>query len=249
MIPHISVSGRTIPESYHKALEALLRDGDMVDCPDWNTTCVEASATIQVSEPLSEPMISSLSICDPYSLEKYRMEMVDGLLDWSVEAGLEPYTYHQRIAGQMPKAVKELKRSKDSRRAAVTIRMPSDYDLPDAPCLQHLQFVVRNDALDMFVLFRSNDAVKATFMNMFGLAMIQKEMAEAVGCGVGGMLYTANSFHCYQRDFHTLRGYVRAMHDRDCTYEYVGEWDSMMADERAKILSDVEKQKKNRGLD
>ena len=86
-------------------------------------------------------------------------------------------------------------------------------------------------------------------MNMFGLAMIQKKMAEAVGCNVGGMLYTANSFHCYQRDFHTLRGYVRAMHDRDCTYDYVGDWETMMADERGKILSDVEKQKKNRGLE
>lgn len=248
MIPHIVVSGATITEAYHKALEALLRDGDMVDCPDWNTTCVEACATIEVQEPLREPMISALSICDPYSLEKYRMEMVDGLLDWSVEVGLEPYTYHQRFAQQVERAVEDMQRSRDSRRAAVTIRLPSDYDLSDAPCLQHIQFMIRNDKLNMFVLFRSNDAVKAAFMNMFGLAMVQKKVADAEGCEVGSMIYTANSFHCYQRDFHTLRGYVRAMHDKDCAYSYMGDWADMMEEARPQILADVEKQKKNRGL-
>lgn len=244
-MPHVCVSGEGIVDAYHKAIVALLENGNVVDCPDWNTQCLETAATIYISDPLKEPMISGLSICDPYSLEKYRMEMLDGLLDWSVSAGLEPYTYHMRIGSQESAAIAELKRCRDSRRAAITIRQTWDYDLSDAPCLQHIQYMIRDDALHSFVLFRSNDAAKATFMNMFALVFHQKKMADALGIEVGSMLYTANSFHCYQRDWHMLKGYVRAIQSGEPpTYNYIGDWDELMSQEQDKIIAESKAQRK-----
>lgn len=244
LMPHISVNGNCLTDAYHNALVALLEEGDVVDCPDWDTQCLEASATIVIQDPLREPMISGLSICDPLSLEKYRMEMLDGLLDWAVPAGLEPYTYHMRIGSQADKAVEELTRCRDSRRAAITLRQTWDYDLSDAPCLQHIQFMIRGDTLQSFVLFRSNDAAKATFMNMFALAMFQKKIADALNVPVGGMVYTANSFHCYQRDWQMLKGYVRAISSGNPpTFDYTGDWEELMAQEHDRIIKDMEPQK------
>lgn len=248
-IPHFCVSGSSLPDAYHKAIVELFNHGAVVQCPDWNTQCMEGFLVATIDDPLAEPMISGLSICDPYSLEKYRMEMLDGLLDWSIEAGLEPYTYHARIEAQEDAVVRELQRSVDSRRAAVVVRNPRDYELDDAPCLQHLQFMIRGNALHSFVLFRSNDAAKAAFMNAFALALFQERIADRLGVSVGSMTYTANSFHCYQRDWPMLSGYVRAIEGGNPpTYCYAGEWKEMMDGERDKILADVKAQKERAGV-
>ena len=243
MIPHVYVQGENLVEAYHKSILGLNYHGAVVQCPDWNTECVEIFLNAEIMHPLQEPVISGLSICDPYSLEKYRMEMLDGLIDWAVPA-LEPYTYHQRIGAQEDAAIHDLLRSKDSRRAAITIRYPNDGEMDDAPCLQHIQYMIRDEKLDAFVLFRSNDAVKAAYMNMFAIAMMQARVAEKLGVECGSLTYTANSYHCYQRDWPTLRGYVRAIEGGSPpTYNYAGDWQEMMDGERERILEDVRQQR------
>jgi len=55
--------------------------------------------TMIIENPLEEPMISKLSFCDPMSLEQYRQEMLDGILDFEVDYGNWSYTYHMRMVG------------------------------------------------------------------------------------------------------------------------------------------------------
>ncbi len=93
----IVVMGNTLPEAYHNALLALDKNGDITDCPDWNTTQKEVSMTMIVNEPLNEPRISKLFIDGPKELEQYRQEMLDGILDFEVEKGNWDYTYHDRM--------------------------------------------------------------------------------------------------------------------------------------------------------
>ena len=52
--------GQTLPEAYHETLIALERWGDIVPCPDYNTSQKEVSMTMVVEEPLAEPMIPPL---------------------------------------------------------------------------------------------------------------------------------------------------------------------------------------------
>ena len=59
------VGADTLPEAYHEALQMLNKYGDIVNCPDWNTTQKELSMTLVVREPLQEPMISKLFIGGP----------------------------------------------------------------------------------------------------------------------------------------------------------------------------------------
>ena len=240
--------GNTLPEAYHKSLIQLEEKGEISDCADWNTRQKEASMTIVVKEPLAEPMISRCFIGGPRELEQYVLEMLDGILDFEVAKGNWAYTYHQRYADQISFVVEELRRSPSSRRAVMLVRdKEADMNSSDPACLQHIQYFIRQDRLDCCVLFRSNDACKAAYMNAFALICLQKRIAEQLGVRIGTYTHRANSFHCYEKDFGLLAGYVKRIRDAedidDITYEYEDGWKDIMDDEIPGILEQVEKMK------
>ena len=56
-------------------------------------------------------MISRLFIGGYSELEQYRQEILDGILDFEIEREWWEYTYHSRIAEQLPFIYRELKRN------------------------------------------------------------------------------------------------------------------------------------------
>lgn len=233
---NITVYGSSLPNAYHHVLENLVRFGVPVPCPDWDTECKELDLTMVVYEPLDEPRISLCAPCGPRELEQYRLEMLDGILDWAVGAGKEPYTYHNRIKRQLPRLVEELKRNPYTRRAVIQVSNRHDFLQNDPPCLNHLQYFIREGKLDCHALFRSNDAVKATFMNAFALICLQERIATEVGVPVGKYVHHAQNFHAYQRDWDLLKAY--ANNPRSANFK--GDWDEMMAAEREDILKTMD---------
>jgi len=241
------VKGKSLPEAYHKALMALKEQGQLCDCADWKTTQKELSMTMCVEEPLAEPRISKLFIGGPEELEQYRQEMLYGILDFEVEKGNWAYTYHQRYANQIPFVIEDLKRNPSSRRAVMLVRDNSvDLGSEDPACLQHIQYFVRNGKLDCEILFRSNDACKATFMNAFALICLQEMIAKELGIEVGTYTHRANSFHCYEKDFALLDGYCKRLKDNDTddvTYDYEDGWKDLMEAAQSDIEKRVEELK------
>jgi len=236
------VKGTSLPDAYHKALVLLHENNDEMPCPDYNTRQKEASLTFVVEDPLSEPMISKLFIGDPRSLEQYRQEILDGILDFEVERGNWDYTYHQRMEDQIPWLMGELRRNPDSRRAVIMIRSEHDLHTDSPACLQLMQFMIRGEALHCKVVFRSNDAAKATFMNAFALIMLQKRIAGELGVAMGSYTHRANSFHVYERDYEMFDGYIRRIKaGNDLTYNYAGDWKNLMEEAKPEIAAQVEK--------
>jgi thymidylate synthase len=240
------VFGNTLPKAYHESLKVLQIYKNVVPCPDYNTTQCEISMTMVVENPLQEPMISRLFIGGYHELEQYRQEMLDGILDFEIAKGNWAYTYHDRIGYQYNFVIEELKRNPYSRRAVIDVRRLADMKLDDPACLQHIQYFIRDNKLHCKVLFRSNDACKATFMNAFALIMLQKRIADELGVEVGTYTHRANSFHCYEKDFALLDGYVKRINSgENLTYNYVGEWDELMEEAKADIAEKVERLKNN----
>ena len=239
------VRGRTLPDAYHNALRTLFEFGGIVECPQWETQCRELPIAFIVESPMEEPRISRLFPGGPRDLEKYRLEMLYGIEDFEVERGNWDYTYHDRIGWQIKEVIRELRRDPYSRRAVIEVRRTSDAYMDDPPCLQNIQFVIRNGRLNMTVLFRSNDACKATFMNAYALTCLQGEIAKELGVEVGSYTHIANSFHAYERDWDLLRSYCRRIRDsREVTYNFIGDWDELMEAERNGILEEVERMKR-----
>jgi thymidylate synthase len=243
----VLVKGKNLPEAYHKALIELNTNGEISDCTDWDTTQKELSMTIFVEQPMSEPRISKLFIGGPEELEQYRQEMLYGILDFEVQQGNWAYTYHQRYAEQIPFVIKDLKRSRGSRRAVMVVRDWKIDSLSEDPaCLQHVQYFIRKGKLDCVVLFRSNDACKATFMNAFALICLQDMIAQELGVEPGTYTHRANSFHCYEKDFPLLDGYCKRLATGDfddVTYDYKDGWDEMMEAAKPMIAARVEELK------
>ena len=95
----------------------------------------------------------------------------------------------------------------------------------------------------MKVLFRSNDACKAAFMNAFALIKLQEKVAKELNIEVGSYVHRANSFHCYARDFNMLDGYCNRINNassiEDVTYSYCDDWKEQMDDAKDEIAQKV----------
>ncbi len=241
------VRGRSLPEAYHKALRELFEKGDVLSCNDWETRQKEVSMTFYVEEAMAEPMVSMFWIGGPRELQQYKMEILDGILDF--EIGHEnkwEYTYHARFAHQLPFIIAELKRNPDTRRAIINIR---DFEVDSAnthpACLQSMQFFIREGKLHQKVMMRSNDAAEATFMNAFAFIMLQENIADEIGVPVGSYTHRANSFHCYEKDFERLEGYIKGMERpvEKQTFVYEGYFKDLMEDCIPEIEAMVEELK------
>jgi thymidylate synthase len=139
------------------------------------------------------------------------------------------YTYHQRLCdydvpagsgdfvryNQIDKCVEMLKDCWYTRRAqAVTWKVWEDLGITDPACLQRMWFRVQDHRLNMVVHMRSNDAFKASFMNMYAFVELQREMADRIGIEVGEYCHIADSFHIYGSYFDEFEGFLKMVRSR-----------------------------------
>ena len=241
--------GRTLPDAFHDIVCSFYAASVISATPDWEAipgqgACQECSACIIVTDPIQDPAITRLGIFGPRELQQYEMEITEGILDFRIGHGWD-YTYHDRIAKYLPWIKQELTRNQFSRRAAIIIRSDDDLHSDSPACLQHIQFQIRDNKLDMHVLFRSNDLLNATFMNMWGLTRLQLKLANDLGISVGSYYHTVNNLHAYERDWARLDNYVKAIHERrtdELTYSYK-DWQPLMQGEIPNIMDMVKQLK------
>lgn len=245
----------TLPGAYHNALLILDRFGKIVPCPDYNTTIKECGIKMEVVGKCDvEPFISRVFPGGHHELQQYIMEVRDGILDFMVGAGenVWEYTYHQRIGDQLQFIEDELRRNPYSRRAVVNVRDNAVDQHNDHPaCLQHIQFMIRDNALEMHVLMRSNDAWQAAFMNAVGFISIQQQLAKKLGVEVGSYSHTANSFHVYEKDFPKFERAIERIRkdtEENLTYRYEGFYKPLMEAEIPSIMAMVADQKAKYGI-
>jgi thymidylate synthase len=233
-IPVLFIEGATLPDVWERSLVRLYQHGcdikteyDKADDPPSK----DCTMIMVVTDPLSEPMIHRDSPGGLEDLQEYVMEVLDGIKDHCVRKPEDgpadtrwEYTYHQRLFdytvpgcsepfNQIELMAKRLAQTPYTRRAqAVTWKVWEDATCYDPACLQSLWCRLLpgdNDQwhLNMNVRFRSNDAYKAAFMNMFALVQLQKKIAERIhelsGKNVilGRYMHEADSYHIYGSNF------------------------------------------------
>lgn len=250
----VFIKGSNLVDGYHQALLALKEQGDVVECPDYNQQQLECSMTVCIENPLAEPRISRCIIGGAYELQQYKMEVLDGILDFMIGTSetVWPYTYHQRIVYQLPFIISELKRNPYSRRAIISVRdFAVDSANHDPACLQILQYFIREDKLHCKVLFRSNDLTEAFFYNAFAFICLQEKLAGELGIEVGSYVHRSNSMHCYSKDFHLLEGYINGINSRsldEITYNYEDEYKEIMEEAIPQIEKMIRDKKAEYGV-
>jgi len=235
-IPILSVQGDCIPRAWENSLIELHRNGCSIktqyDKPD-DPPSKDATMMITITDPLREPMLHRDFPGGPEELQEYVMEVCEGIKDHLVRRPDDPedtrweYTYHQRLfrydpptfspMDQIETLCRKLAETPYSRRAqSITWKVWEDNDCYDPPCLQSIWCRVTEEngarVLSMNVRFRSNDAYKAAFMNIFALVRLQQRIAQrvteisGVEVRVGRYCHLADSYHIYGSYFREFEG-------------------------------------------
>jgi thymidylate synthase len=113
---------------------------------------------------------------------------------------------------QIDLARKKLAQDKDSRQAIVNIfDARQDYKpTKDVPCTLTLQFLIRNNRLNMIVNMRSNDCWLGFPYDMHQFSMIQEVMAAWLDVEMGEYIHNAGSYHMYERDFESASNILKS---------------------------------------
>lgn len=277
-VPVLSVSGKSIAEAWENSLIALYEKGcdikTMYDKPE-DPPSKDATMLITVEDPESEPMIHKDFPGGFEDLEEYSMEVVEGIKNHLIRNQDDPndtrweYTYNERLFDykvpgiekpfdQIEMVASKLAETKYTRRAqAITWKVWEDNECYDPACLQSIWCRITeedgNNYLNTNIRFRSNDAYKAAFMNMFALVRMQKRIAERITelsgeeVKLGRYVHLADSYHIYGSYFNEFEGrFIGGLKNRtfeERTYRYEDIKD-IMEEARPMIMQKVEEMSK-----
>ncbi|MBM3700997.1 MAG: hypothetical protein FJW68_08835 [Actinobacteria bacterium] len=255
-IPVLTVEGDTLPEVWEKSLCLLWEKGAAIktqydrasDPPSRDATMV-----MIINKPFSEPRIHRALPTGLDELEVYRQEVVLGVHDHWIGSHGWSYSYHDRLFNyitggnaeraqnnyldQIEAVIQNLTECFYTRRAqAITWDPELDARHHEPPCLQRLWFRILEDPVEGLLLnmnthWRSRDAFKAAFMNIFALTDLQKKIAGRISenikrpVGIGRYVDVTDSYHIYGSYFEQFKGFletlkIKTFEQRTYTSEY-----------------------------
>jgi thymidylate synthase len=115
--------------------------------------------------------------------------------------------YGNKIFGESQnwqKLLDELRNDRGSRRAVINLydsRNTLGQNLNDVACTLSLQFLIRNNKLDLVVTMRSNDIIWGLPNDIFFFTILQEYLALILGVEPGKYYHQVASMHIYSRHF------------------------------------------------
>ena len=272
-IPVLTAKGKGIAEAWENSLILLNKKGceikTMYDKPE-DPPSKDATMMITIMNPLAEPMIHKDFPGGLEDLQEYVMEVVEGIKNHLIRDPNDPndtrweYTYNERlfkykvpggneIYDQIENIAKKLAETPYTRRAqAITWKVWEDSVCYDPACLQSIWCRLTQERnvyyLSTNVRFRSNDAYKAAFMNMFALVQLQRKIADRIAelsgkkVKLGRYVHIVDSYHIYGSYFNEFKERFleglnrRSFEERTYRYEDVKD---IMDEARPAILEKV----------
>ena len=204
----------TVESAYNQLIPLIFTNGEKVTSENGQETLELLDCTVIINNPLlhfnskKEPV--RIPVSYPFGkqyIQKYIQQIFYGTTTKFC------YDYHSRLfnyrgdTNQIEYCIRKLQENINSRRAVAITWYPGlDTAVDEVPCLQFIQFLVRNGKLFMKVLFRSNDALLAFPANAYGLMRLGLYVAEQLGARFDKYSHTSVSMHIYyERD----RSYIK----------------------------------------
>lgn len=216
---YLSICGDTLPEVWEAAVIETWKGGSEFKTQydkEGDPSSKDCLAMLVIQNPMQEFRIHKAIPAGLDDLEIYRQEVLYGVHDnWiDPEHGAWQYSYHERLFNytnasgdsidQINQIIEKLSEVSYTRRAqAITWNPFKDNFCNEAACLQRIMCRIEDDKLQMNISMRSNDAFKASFMNMYAFTELQKYIANQISIktgkeiGVGRYTHMADSFHIY----------------------------------------------------
>ena len=192
-------------DAYRYMLEYINRHGDTIIDENHQLTRELMNIQITIQDPCNPENwpIKDTGWKLPALDEYVRTE----ILGTKIPAGFL-YTYGNRLFVHPPSEMNQIevciRRLKDrhATRRAIAGTLSPEYDcnvyLNSIPCLQLIDFLIRDGKLHLTAVFRSWDVKRAAPSNLYGLNKLMKYVAEKVGVPTGELTVFAISAHIYE---------------------------------------------------
>ena len=144
-----------------------------------------------------------------YYLNRYKELSDDGK---SITGGYGPRLFSMRgKTNQVQNVIKLLSEKSTSRRAVIQIFNAEDLAkyYRDIPCTCTLQFLARDNRLNLIAHMRSNDAYLGLPHDVFCFTMLQEVIARSLGLDLGTYKHLVGSMHLYKMHFEQAKRFLR----------------------------------------
>jgi thymidylate synthase len=128
----------------------------------------------------------------------------------TVHGGYGPRLFNMRGHNQVDNVISLLKKRPDSRQAVIQLFDAADLEkkYKDIPCTCTLQFMIRNERLQLVTSMRSNDAFLGLPHDVFSFTMLQEIVAQSLNVGLGSYKHMVGSLHLYDENRKGAQTYV-----------------------------------------
>lgn len=180
----------SLGELHEKAVDYVLKTGTIVRTEDGEETTQADMVALVCDTPFAEPRISAKSSYGRMFCDEYSRRLING---YDKDTNFA-YDYHSRLFGddesgadQIQAVIERLAEHPQTRRAVATTWRPcTDICAKDVPCLQLVQFTIRDvNYVDMTAVFRSNDMLSAFGANAYALTQLQQYVAKKIEKAMG----------------------------------------------------------------
>ena len=209
-------ASKDLAEDYYFILQKVMDDGAEV-APRGKKTHEILSFTLELTDPTRALVRGTNRKVHVGLAAAEALQLVGGFSDPGamlrvsehfgqfMDGGVFHAPYGPRIATQLPEALEWLARDPDTRKAHVSVWQPQQdlwtRDTRDHPCTTHLQFMIRNNALDLHVGMRANDAWRGFPYDVFQFTQLQQAAAACLHMEPGTYYHHATSFHLYEENY------------------------------------------------
>ncbi len=212
------ITKNTIGDAHREAVKTVLEWGETVITEEYKSTLeLDEPLCITVTEPYKKPY--------RHPAYQYSQKMLDEYISLIIESDPHGFVYtygnrllcypyknwygHNEEFNQIEHIANSLKQNSTTRRAiAHTWVVETDDTSNDPPCLQSVQFTIRNNKLNCVAYFRSNDICQAWGANAYGLWTLMTKVQDIIDnekLYIGTLTTISNCAHIYDSDLQIAR--------------------------------------------
>ncbi|ACV24247.1 thymidylate synthase [Methanocaldococcus fervens] len=206
----------SVASSFEELIPKILTEGDLVETEFGERTKEIRNTIIEITNPKLKKVPEKYPLGEK-AVEEYRKNLLYGsknIFSYDYHERLFEYPYNEERINQIDYIIEKLNQQKNSRRAiAITWNPKIDIEVSkdergSVPCLQFIEFLVRDNNLHMTVVFRSNDALLAYVANALGLISLGEYIAEKTNTQLKSYVHHSVSMHVYiDRDRDYIKKY------------------------------------------